>query len=154
MAKAGLKVVGFPELNRVLTQLPKALNDKIAKQALTQAATPILRAARRNLQFWLRRSKSDRRQHNREPGNLLESLKGAKARIVRKGRSGPYVVIGPSYPLGSHGHLMERGSRRQRPRPFMRPAIDTNKYRAKEIVRRVVARGLEREAKRLVKRRK
>ena len=61
------------------------------------------------------------------------------------------AVIGPQYPAGAHGHLVENGheivtrdgrrtGRRARPKPFVRPAFDETQDAQQAAMESVIAR--------------
>lgn len=66
------------------------------------------------------------------------------------------LVVGPEYPAGAHGHLVEFGhreflfgretGRRVPPKPFMRPAVDLTKSEQMQILDETLRAGIEKEA--------
>ncbi len=141
-----IKVLGMKELSGKLDNLNGSLNRKIIKSALIKAATPVVKSARNNLKGVL--SGNTRRAGGRPPGNLAESLKGVKPKKYRKYASGKsLVVIGPSWPLGAHAHLLEYGKHNQPARPWFRPAWDANKETVRQIIRKTISEQLHRETK-------
>lgn len=129
-----LEVKGFKELKRKLDALPGTLNRKIIKSALLRGATPIAKEARKNLKAILAKSTNKRREYGRPPGDLQRAMQGANARVFRKYAKGKsLVVIGPAS-FARHGHLLEYGTYKQIPRPFLRPAWDSQKAKAQQII--------------------
>jgi len=63
-----------------------------------------------------------------------------------------YAAVGPEYPSGAHGHLVESGhdmvlwgqetNRRVEPRPFMEPAADATLAQQKQAIEKAVQRGI------------
>lgn len=71
--------------------------------------------------------------------------------VFRDYRGGQYflAVIGPQYPAGAHGHLVEFGHRNGingqpvPPRPFMRPAFDETRSEQQAVIIRELERNIE-----------
>lgn len=139
---------GFVELSQILDALPDSLNRKIIKSALNKAANPIANAARQNLKSILSKSTNKRREKGRAPGNLIFSIKGARAKATRKYAQGVSIVlVGPKWDEGRHGHLIEFGTYKQAPRPFLRPAWDSQKKNAERVMKEQIEKLLHKEAK-------
>jgi HK97 gp10 family phage protein len=143
-------LVGEKELRRMLESLPRKMSGPVVRKALREGAKPILAAARAAAPI------SD----DKDPGGLKKSMSpGRGIRIRTYRRSGTTVaVIGPAWPQGAHGHLIEFGTEPRftkdgkyrgigPAKPFFRPAFDANIGRAKRIIAIVMARGLAAAAK-------
>ena len=142
-------LAGEKELKRMLESLPRKMSGPVVRRALREGAKPILAAARAAAPI------SD----DKDPGLLRKSMSpGRGIRIKTYRRTGvTLAVIGPGWPLGAHGHLIESGTKlrktKQKPKPglsrgigpakpFLRPAFDANVGLAKKIIAGVMARGL------------
>lgn len=122
---------------KLFDALGKSLPAREIKGAMLAASRPVEQAARRNLRSLLRSARSNtRRPKGRPPGYLAWSMKGANIRVFRKARGGGThkLVVGPAWPAGAHGTLLEFGTYRQKPRPFLRPAWDANRTRVGQIL--------------------
>ena len=73
-----------------------------------------------------------RRKVSSDPGNPPYSKTGNYRRSIRYKVGRANAWIGPTRPLGSHGNLLEQGSRLMEPRPVMGPALE----RARPKIRR------------------
>lgn len=128
MATNGVKVEGLAELEREMTQLSKSAGRRVLRSSL-QKSTPQL----------IQEMKS------RAPVNtgalrdsITTSSKLAKAqsrkhrKMFKDDRLAVEVFVGPSYNLGAggrHAHLLEFGTVKMSPQPFMRPAFDGDKMK-------------------------
>lgn len=100
-----VKVEGFRELDRALGDLTKAAARGAVRRAMKRSAEPILVAAEPNVPV--------------DDGGLKESLSIASrlapavARSSRRlgdSKSSVQLFVGPSWPEGAHGHLVEFGT--------------------------------------------
>ncbi len=137
------RIVGASELERALAQLPKAVAKSVLRGVLRKAGAPIVDHAvalcphrtgelARSIDI---RPTLTRRQRNRR-------MRGGAAEMF----------IGPSFPMGAHGHLIEFGTVNMAAQPFLRPAWDAGKTRVLESVRKDIWQALVRVARRLAKR--
>ena len=104
---------------------------------LAASSVPIERAARANLRAILKASGSRKRRRpgGRATGDLVRSMAASRARKFTTTRRGRYVlVVGPQFPLGAHGAFLEFGTRKQKARPFLRPAFDSRSRESTEIL--------------------
>jgi HK97 gp10 family phage protein len=137
---------GMEELQAALNQLPKSLSKAVLRRALTKAGQPVLHAARAGVPIG--------------EGDLLRSLDirpmltKRQRRLRRKaGRGGAAdVFIGPTFPMGRHGHLVEFGTVKMGARPFLRPAWDSNKSTVFAIFKKALWSEILAATRRLVKR--
>lgn len=177
-ALIGFKLDGLDEVRNVLKTLPKELADKVLQTALTRAAAPVVKAAKRNAPV--------------RTGALRQSI----GTIVKKGKrdGSVYAVIGPRrgyYRQGkalkktadntgadqpaNYGHLVEYGHMAVKPdkgatlrekkrnwkkaravrfippKPFLRPALMNSKTEVIAEMAKGVAEGMQRQLKRLQK---
>lgn len=137
---------GIEPLIRRLNALPKKVQRTIARKVLRAASTPVLQEARVNLD----RVVSD------HTGNLKKSM-GRKFKTYPQ-QERTIVVVGPRWPEGAHGHLVEFGTgprftkenayRGEMPAaPFMRPAFDSTKERVKAMIATKLGDEIEKAAK-------
>lgn len=126
MARDGVsfKVEGFRGLEANLDRVSKGQSKAVMRKSLKEAAQPVADAARADAP--------------EVTGDLKESigistrLTKRQARIHRRGGRGDVeVFVGAADP---QAHLVEFGSENNSPKPFMRPAWDTNKQRVLDIL--------------------
>jgi HK97 gp10 family phage protein len=136
---------GARELENALRQLPTSVAKATLRGVLVKAGEPVVHAARALAPV--------------DRGDLAASI-GIRSILTRRqrrarragGRGGAAdVFIGPSFPMGAHGHLIEFGTVKMRARPFLRPAWDANKRHVLETVRAELWKALATAARRLAK---
>lgn len=157
------------ELAKLLETLPKEFRGEVRKEVLTEAAQPIVQAARAKApvsdQFHYRYSTPKVAKRMRAPkgmgrvvatymsGNLWKSI-----RVLNHGRfkKSSSVFIGPKAGSGKgtfgasesrvdayYAAMIERGTARQKAQPYMRPAFDETKDQAFDIARRGFGKRLD-----------
>jgi len=95
----GMDLQGDKELRRLLGQLGPRIARKVTRGAMNKAATPIVRAAKRNA-----------RKLGTRGGRQLAKSIGKRAKTYTA-QGVVFVAVGPRFPLGAHGHLVEYGHR-------------------------------------------
>ena len=110
-----VQLEGYAELERALRELPKAAAKGVLRTAMRKAGQQVVDAASAAAP--------------KDTGALAESLalstrltKGQRRRRRKKGDV--ELFLGPTYPSGAHGHLVEFGTAHMAKRPFLRPAWD------------------------------
>lgn len=135
------------ETNALLLRLPIAVREKYLKQGLRKAGAVVRNEARK------RCPKGGPRTGDKEgKKHLADTIRSEQRDYGEK----LVQVIGPEYPAGAHGHLVEFGheevlfgratGRRVPPHPFMRPAADTTKDQQLDALNDAVRAGIEKEA--------
>lgn len=138
-----VEVTGFKELERALRELPNAVAKGVLRTALKKAGQPVVDAAIA--------------MAPRDTGKLAESIE-IKTSLTRRQRrrrrkaGDVEMFIGPST-AARHGHLVEFGTVKMAPRPFMRPAWDGNKERVLSLFVAEMRKAIDRAVKRLAKKR-
>jgi HK97 gp10 family phage protein len=135
-------LTGFKELERELDNLSKAAGKGVLRRALKKSAQPLVDLAQSLAP--------------RDTGRLAQSiivgakLNGRQARLHKRmfkdERSAVEMFVGPSYLLGDggrHGHLLEFGTIKMAPQPFMRPAWDRDQRAMLDRLREELWRELE-----------
>jgi HK97 gp10 family phage protein len=140
------RLEGVDDLVAAFDQLPKALAKSVLVDICNRAAKPIVETARALA--------PDDPDH---PGSLKKSI-GVKR---WSGSKWAGVVIGPRWPEGAHGHLVEFGTGPRYhkttgkyvgimpPKPFMRPAWDLHRSAALDVMRSEVWDALAKAARKL-----
>ena len=177
-AKRGLGPKGFEaallgdkELLRALNLLPDRIYRKVVRQMTGRMATPVVKAAKRNLKAV---------QSDKARGVLVKNLR--KKTKTYKADGAVVTLVGGKWPEAAHAHLVEFGhrmvvggtverlgggptpvSKRTGVRgggrvvgfvpaqPFIRRAFDATKGQAMAIAERALRVGVKREAKKLAK---
>lgn len=139
-----LSVTGLDSLVRQLKGIPDKVRTRGIRRALDDGAIPVVMQAKMRAPV--------------DTGGLRDSI-DRRHRNYRRGEF-QMVVIGPAWPEGAHGHLVERGTK-ERPRqkvnkyarmfaealgaefgttgkmpaqPFLRPAADATREHSKMLI--------------------
>jgi HK97 gp10 family phage protein len=137
---AKFKVEGLRELERALAELPKATAKNTLKRTLKLAAQPIADEAQRLAP--------------RDTGGLAEGImvtaKKPKKHKPKSGRAFAEIYIGPKA-KSRNAVPQEFGTSTSAAQPFMRPAWDSKKMEALEIIRDELGNQITKAAERLAK---
>lgn len=117
MIRVDLK--GAKELEGALKRLGRTQRRRVLVKALRKAARPMLKEAKRRVP---KRSKGLWRSLR-----IGTTLSSSQRRRARPGQYTGVIFVGASYPKGAHAHLVEFGTYRASPHPFMRPAFESTK---------------------------
>lgn len=134
--KMKVKVQGLKDLEKALGELKVSTARNIGRRTLKQALEPMAEAARQGVA-------QDR------TGELRESIGVTSGRPKGRGyrrQNRIEVHMGPGQQ--PQGIQEEFGNRKQTPRPFMRPAWDTEKDAALDSVKTILGEEIERAAQR------
>lgn len=143
MAKmVDITMLGDKKLSRKLARLPVAMQRKVVRPSLRAGAKPMLASAKQNCPV--------------KTGKLKKSLK-LRALKARRGNFGVMVRTGtredlgiPADAKGYYPIAVEFGHGGPQPapaHPYIRPAFDTNKERAKRIIAREIGMRITAEAR-------
>ena len=94
-----MKLDGDVQLQATLARMSRRMRSGVMGKAMREASRPLINRARANL---LGRG-------NIRSGDLYKSI-GARIRTYRNSNN-TIAVVGPRYPQGAHGHLVERGTK-------------------------------------------
>ncbi|KKM90812.1 hypothetical protein LCGC14_1234840 [marine sediment metagenome] len=112
-----MEVRGLKELERELSKLPNKIAKGIMRRAMNRGADVVVRAAKRNLV----------RNQNVESGQLIRSVKKA-TKIRAHGLRGATVDVRVGLlSQAFYGRFLEFGTKHQAAKPFMGPALDSNR---------------------------
>lgn len=157
---AGIALSGDKQLKRKLQRLHQAAETKLARHALLQAGRPMVKAIKQNIGT-MRMSRKREAEFTARglPGSFTGNLRRSIGQAVRQyKRTGVVLlVIGPRWPMGAHGHLVEYGTQprftkagafrgKMPAMPFMRSAWDANIGSSKAILQNTMRVGVLREA--------
>ena len=134
----GVELIGDKKLRRTLQQLAGGAQRRIVRPAVSKALTPINRAAKRRCPV--------------ETGLLKRSI-GKKVKAYRYsgviwGAVGPRVGYKKQMPDGSWRNPTKYAHLAEDAKPYLRPALDTNRQKAMGILATEIRRRLEKEARR------
>ena len=154
MPSASVTITETGDMDHILKQLPDMMQRGAMDKALPAAGKAVAKRAKElcprsartdSTELWSKKTAGDR--SNVKP--LAETI----AVEVRKYDTVSVAVIGPQYPAGALGHLVEHGhreflygrqtGRRVQPKPFMRPAADETKGEQEAAMMRVLKAELE-----------
>lgn len=154
-----IKIEGLSDLDKALSNLTKAVGKGVLRRSLKQAAEPMADLARS-----LTPEDTGALKKSIEISALLNGKeKSGHRKLHRDDRSAVELFVGPSYKLGKggrHGHLVEFGTAPHKnkgqfagtwhpgtaPRPFMRPAFDTQARPTVERLRPILWSEIEKAA--------
>lgn len=166
--RSSFEVEGFKELDRALKELGGREAKKIARKAVRVAAKPVQAAARANAPVEdgrLRRSISIRVDFLGPKRTMASALVYVSSRLGPRPRltqrrstvKGSLQAARYSYQIGSwpsvYGSFVEFGTMREPPRPFLRPAWQSQGRKGIELMRRELGAGISAAAAKLGPRR-
>lgn len=125
-----IDIRGAEELAAALQELGKAMEKKILRSAMRQAATIILEDAKRRAPVLT--------------GQLRKSLRIRAIKRTRKGQVGVVISTSKGFFKGDdfYGGFHEFGTKKMPARPFIRPAFEANKSKAITIITEAIKLGL------------
>jgi len=129
-ATANITITGLKPLQKKMRRWPDKLRKRVNGQATKAAVNPIARAIRKAAPVG-------------PTGNLKRSI----TTRMKRYQQGDWfeATVGPKWPMGAHGHLIEFGTVRQPPRPFVRPVWDGMKDGLLDEFRKQLAKRVEKE---------
>lgn len=151
MLEGKLNLPAFDHLTQQLRMMGSKVERKVMRKSLKAGAGVILRAAKALAPVG--RTK-----------NLKKSMAISRGVRIRKYPHGTMMaVLGPGWPLGAHGPIVEEGTKMRRTRsgasrgrmpamPFLAPAVAAQTAAATARVRSEVAKGIEKEIERKIAR--
>jgi hypothetical protein len=154
MASTAVTITETGDMNKILEQLPLMLQRGAMDKALRAAGKVAQKRARElcprsartdSTELWSKKTAADR--------SNVKPLADTIGVVVRKYDTVSVAVVGPQYPAGALGHLIERGhreflygretGRRVPPKPFLRPAADETKGEQEAAMLRVLKAELD-----------
>jgi HK97 gp10 family phage protein len=140
MAKQLFRVEGLSDLLEALQELPKATNNNVLKRFLMDVAEPIRGDAERNAPH-----RTGKLQRSISTGTKLSRRQ--KSQHIKQ--SAVEIFVGPA--SMTRAITQEFGTSQHGPKPYMRPAWDSNKKRALETMRDLLAAEIEKARARLAR---
>ena len=122
---------GAEQLLASLRSFEPKLAKKVLRNAMREAARPILEEAKRLVPV--------------DTGELRDSLVIRAAKRVRKGSVGVVVQTERGFFKGDtyYGAFVEFGTKNMAARPYLRPAFDSRKEEAAMVAQQLIASGIE-----------
>ena len=175
MARSDFNVTadGFRDVARNLEKLKRNVQRKVTRGAVTKAMRPVAKSAKANAKKikdtgLLSRSIGTRTKTYARSGvviSIVGAREGFRTRVKRKGWDNTTVDLFRKKKDGNlvevwadpakYAHLVELGTKPHgnhpgaAPKPYLRPAIITNRISSVNIFRTAMFEGMEREAKKL-----
>ena len=140
MARETVKLIGMRELERALAQLPQATRRRTVQNALRKGGEPIARAARAYVPV--------------DEGNLRESITvSASLARSQRGDRGSFAPVEMYVGPGQHPQaiMQEFGTYKEPAQPYMRPAWDTMRYTALDLIGAHLGLEIEKTARRVAR---
>lgn len=156
-----IKVEGLKELQKALNQLPKEIQGRPLRAAVSAGAKLIVDDVKTrvpvgetgNLKTAVYRYRS-RRNSSTGRETFFVGIRQGKAQFKdtaynrRKGRVGKtYKTAGEAY----YWRFLEFGTAKMQAKPFLRPAFEANKSRAVEVIKDRLGKSIQTQAKKLAK---
>lgn len=156
-----VQVTGLKELQKALDQLPKEIQGRPLRSAVSAAAKVIVDDVKSrvpvgetgNLKTAVYRYRS-RRNSATGRETFFVGIRQGKAQYKdtaynrRKGRVGKnYKTAGEAY----YWRFLEFGTAKMQAKPFLRPSFEANKSRAVEVMKERLGKAIQTQAKKLAK---
>jgi HK97 gp10 family phage protein len=123
--KVTFKVEGLKDCEDALKELPLATSKNVLRRALLKAGAPVVDSAQSRVA--------------RLTGKLGQSVTVGTKLTKRQKKSAALTKDGVEVYVGAgplpHAHMLEFGTSRQAPEPYLRPAVDANGKRMFSIFR-------------------
>ena len=156
-----VKLTGLKELEKALEQLPKEIQSRPLRSAVSAAAKVIVDDVKArvpvgetgNLKTAVYRYRS-RRNSSTGRETFFVGIRQGKAQYKdtaynrRRGRVGKtYKTAGEAY----YWRFLEFGTAKMQAKPFLRPAFEANKSKAVEVMKDRLGKAIQSQAKKLAK---
>jgi HK97 gp10 family phage protein len=156
-----VQITGLKELQNALNQLPKEIQGRPLRSAVSAAAKVIVDDVKArvpvgetgNLKTAVYRYRS-RRNSATGRETFFVGIRQGKAQFKdtaynrRRGRVGKsYKTAGEAY----YWRFLEFGTAKMQAKPFLRPAFEANKSRAVEVIKDRLGKSIQTQAKKLAK---
>lgn len=146
MGKADFQLHGAKELDKKLRSLGEKVHRRVTRQAVTAAATPVVKAAKANVAV----DSGLAKKAMAKKVSTDKKTMAVSARIGAK-RSVSGEVNGKTRKPSRYIHLIEKGyidanGNHVPPQPFLQPAVQQSGEQAMTVMQAKLAAGIEREA--------
>lgn len=144
---AKLSLTGDKELEKALRSLGPRVAKKVLRQAISAAASPVVKSAKANVterSGLLKKSLGKKVRANKRRGTASARV-GARTNVKGEVDGKPHVPWRIAH-LVELGHIAADGSHVPA-KPFLRPAADENETKAVQVMSDKLAAGIVKEAK-------
>lgn len=124
MARATVKLTGFKELNKALNDLPRAAHSGALRRAGTKAMQPMADLATRLAPNDPTTSAPDDLATSITLSSRAKAGRGGLEGVEKGTRANIHMGPGSDLPRYVRAVVMEFGSFKDKPQPYMRPAFD------------------------------
>lgn len=155
-----MKVTGLKELQYALNQLPKEIQARPLRSAVSAAAKVIADDVKVDVPVDTGTLKSavyryrSRRNSTTGRETFFVGIRGGKARYANTARNRSKGLVGKTYKTQGEAfywRFLEFGTNKMPARPFLRPAFEANKQKAVEVMKERLAKAIQDQAKKLAK---
>lgn len=133
------KVEGFSELSKLLNELPRAVDNKILRDAtvetLREVALPAIKAA-------APRNNGKRSKASRTYGTTVSNIRVKRLRSRKKNDQGAYINTRDAF----WSWMIERGTRYIQAKPWFTPTFTAKVREMERVLGKKIGQGIEREA--------
>jgi len=140
--KTTVDVYGLKELEDALNELGSEVagkNGGLVRTALMGAALPVLKDAKNRVPVDTGKLRDSlKRSRNKNPDPEIGAKEVVEVGLISRGGRGT-----------RYGGFVEFGTEKKAPRPYLRPALESNARESINIFRKRLAAGIEREAKKI-----
>lgn len=145
------KIEGLRELERALTELPKATGKNVLRRTLLKIGRPIAEAMRVRAPDDPATGGNDLKGSINVATRLSRRQRALHKKMFKSDRASVEAFVGAGFI--PHAHMQEFGTVHHGPQPFARPAWDAEKMRALESVKKELENEIIKSANRLARRR-
>jgi HK97 gp10 family phage protein len=138
----GIDLKGFKELDRMLSGLPKQVENRVLQRSVTGAMRSVLKAFKAAAPRHL----DEQSPASKKYGTLQKNIKVRNKKRGGKGRRGAKITTGDAF----WGYMYEKGSVHQPARPWFDPTWRMVVGQVETDLSKRLAEGIEKEAKKLL----
>jgi HK97 gp10 family phage protein len=146
MFRGSVRVDGLKELDEALSKLPRATGKSVLRRIGIRSLAPVIAAAKNNVPVY----RGDLKNSLKVTTKLSKRQQRKNAKAVAEGKASVQLYAGVS--ALPHAHLVEFGTAKMPPQPFMRPAWDANKDEVLNIIKNELGDEITKAAARLARR--
>jgi len=144
--KTTVKLEGLKELETALSELPKSTSKAVLRRIGIRAIAPVISTAKELVPV----DEGQLRDSLRVTTRLSKRQRRLNRKRAADEKAGVELFAGAA--ALPHAHLVEFGTAKTPPRPFLRPAWDQNKSAVLKTIQEELGDEIEKAAKRLARR--
>lgn len=156
-----VRINGLKELQRALSELPKEIQGRPLRSAVSAAAklivddvsTRVPVGETGNLKSAVYRYRS-RRNSSVGRETFFVGIRGGKAEYANTARNRRKGIVGKKYKTAGEAfywRFLELGTSKMDKKPFLRPSFESNKNNAVDVMKERLAKAIATQAKKLAK---